>query len=231
MKEKLNYAQIKPKKELKAILLDFDGTLVNTEKPFYNSFKRAIKKEFNIEITFKDYKENELDKNAYLIEYLKKEGRINTTTTEQEFMPKVYTQYKKHLLELTLSEEEIKNFESLNKIKLKGIKLGLVSTSKKVYIDIILNKLNINNLFDIIISRDDVVNLKPAPDAYLKAVEKLNVNSNNCLAIEDANRGIESAQKAGIKVLKTDQFNREENKDNFELIIDKVSDLSETLKC
>ena len=61
-------------------------------------------------------------------------------------------------------------------------------------------------LFDIIIAREDVRNLKPDSEAYLKALNFFKVSPNECLAIEDSKRGIEAAINAGIKTIKVENF-------------------------
>ena len=65
-----------------------------------------------------------------------------------------------------------------------------------------IEKLNIYDLFDCIIAREDVDNLKPSGDAYLKALNVLNKNAEEALAIEDSKRGIEAALSAKLKIVK-----------------------------
>ena len=51
----------------KALLLDLDGTLINSEKAFYESFKDILKNEYSIDITMEEYKKYELEQNAMLL--------------------------------------------------------------------------------------------------------------------------------------------------------------------
>ena len=55
--------------------------------------------------------------------------------------------------------------------------------------------------FDAVVSADDVVNGKPAPDVFLKAGSLLSVPAQRCVVLEDALFGIEAAQRAGMKVV------------------------------
>ena len=208
-----------------ALLIDFDGTLVDTEKTFFNSFKKVLQDKYNVEINYYDYKKNELEKNAELINSLKRSGRIDKTEPLNTIMDYVYKEYKKQLSLAITSNEEILNFKLLKRLKQKGMKLGLVSTSKKEYIDIILNKLNSNDLFDVIIARENVDKLKPEPDAYFNAMKLLELNENECIALEDSKRGIKSAIEAGIKTIQVDGFTKDN--ENYYSVprIDKISRL------
>ena len=60
--------------------------------------------------------------------------------------------------------------EWLKKLKNNGFTLGLVTTCMRKYLCVLIEKLNIYYLFDCIIAREDVDNIKPIGDAYLKAL-------------------------------------------------------------
>ena len=81
-------------------------------------------------------------------------------------------------------------------------KFGIVtSNSKKLTKQLLINAgLKVND-FSIIISREDVINIKPNPELYLKAIKYFKSDINNFIAIEDSNVGIKSALNAGIEVI------------------------------
>jgi len=60
-----------------------------------------------------------------------------------------------------------------------------------------LKRNNLDNKFDVIVTKDDVLKGKPAPDIYLEAIKRLGVKDIECLAIEDTEHGLESAKRAG----------------------------------
>ena len=76
----------------------------------------------------------------------------------------------------------------------------------------LLAKLNIENLFEIVISREDVKNLKPSPDAYIMALNQLNISSDCCIAFEDSERGIVASKKANIKTIQVNDFIKDKTK-------------------
>ena len=63
-----------------------------------------------------------------------------------------------------------------------------------------------DDLFDYIVAREDAKNLKPAPDAYLKTLEYLNLSPTEAIAMEDSKRGVEAAKSCNIKTVKVDNF-------------------------
>lgn len=190
----------------KALLLDLDGTLINSEKAFYESFKDVLKNEYSIDITMEEYKKYELEQNAMLLNVLLDKKLIFGDNITNIIMQKIYDYYETKFLEV-ISEKEVKyNFELLKRIKNEDIILALVTTSRRHYINLLLEKLNLYELFDLIIAREDVKNLKPNSEAYLKTLKLLSLEASNCLAIEDSKRGIDSAINAGITTIKVENF-------------------------
>lgn len=85
----------------------------------------------------------------------------------------------------------------------KNIKLGLVSSSRKTWVDMVLPQLSFKDKFEIIISLCDREDLqsKPYPDGYLEAMKKLNVKPEETIILEDSNTGIQSAKASGAYVI------------------------------
>ncbi len=217
------YKKILPKNSFEAILLDLDGTLINSEKKFFESFRKVIYDHYNVEITLEDYENNELKMNANLINSLKEQKIIPKNHSEKDIMKLVYNEYEEKFKEL-LSENEVSlNFELLKSIKRKNIKLALVTTCRKKFIDLLLEKLNLYNLFEVIVVREDVKNLKPAPDAYVLALKKLELKPENCIAIEDSERGIESSNSAHIKTIQVNDYLIHNERSKKVVLVDKLS--------
>ncbi len=192
--------------DLKVLLLDLDGTLINSEKAFFNSFKDVLMNQYNIVITMEDYKKYELEQNALLIKKLKEQYSFLKDISDKDIMNSVYNNYAAFFRQIILEDEAKDNFQTLEKLKAKGIRLGLVTTCRRIYLDILIKELHLENLFDIIIAREDVEHLKPDSEAYLNALAYFEVSPNECLAIEDSKRGVDAAISAGIKTIKVENF-------------------------
>ena len=81
-----------------------------------------------------------------------------------------------------------------------GVPIGVCSSSRLSWVEACLSRLGLLDAFDSIVTGSEVERGKPAPDIYLLAAERLGAEPRDCLAIEDAPAGIESAQNAGMTV-------------------------------
>jgi len=201
----MNY-KLKELTDVKALLLDLDGTLINSEKAFFESFKNVLYDNFNISITMEDYKKYELEQNAMLLKQLRKNYSNIENISDNEIMSLIYRDYEKEFRKVIFEEESIENFTLLKELKKLKYKLALVTTCRRYYLDILIKELLLEDLFDIIIAREDTENLKPAPDAYLKALECLKLNREYSLAIEDSKRGIDAAINSNLKTIQVNNF-------------------------
>jgi HAD superfamily hydrolase (TIGR01509 family) len=78
--------------------------------------------------------------------------------------------------------------------------LGLASSSNRPVIDLVLEVTGLASCFRITVSSEEVERGKPAPDVYLEAAHRLEVDPTSCAAIEDSTNGIRSAKAAGMLV-------------------------------
>lgn len=95
---------------IKALLLDLDGTLINSERPFALAFIKVLS-EYGINVTLDDYKKYELDQNCMLLNMLTDKGLLHEE--HSSIMKKVYYEY-----------ESVRNiFETLEKYNDKVYKI------------------------------------------------------------------------------------------------------------
>jgi HAD superfamily hydrolase (TIGR01509 family) len=85
---------------------------------------------------------------------------------------------------------------------LKGkVGMAMVTSSPRYQIDLIHGSTGLLGYFSCIVTSDECPKLKPAPDAYLLAAERLGIPPERCLAVEDSYRGFSAARAAGIRCL------------------------------
>ncbi|MCX6754033.1 MAG: class IV adenylate cyclase [Candidatus Nomurabacteria bacterium] len=184
------------KNKITTILFDLDGTLIPTERPFFESFKEVILEDYNEDLTIDEYNEYEMSIDSGLIKYLMLRG-LNILD-ENSFMNKVYFKYNIKLEELLSSQKVSNDFNAVISLKKAGYKVGLVTTSRKEYVDKILSSLGNEKLFEQVVTREDVINKKPDPESYKLILSKMEELPSNCLVIEDSIRGLESARAANL---------------------------------
>jgi HAD superfamily hydrolase (TIGR01509 family) len=79
--------------------------------------------------------------------------------------------------------------------------LGLASSSNRPLIDTVLSVTGLREHFAATVSSEEVAHGKPAPDVYLEAARRLDVDPSRCAAVEDSHGGIRSAKAAGMRVV------------------------------
>lgn len=82
-----------------------------------------------------------------------------------------------------------------------GLPLAIASGSSQEGIAICLSAIGLTEQFPVQVSVSSVARGKPAPDVFLAAAEQLGVDPANCLVVEDAIHGVQSAQSAGMRVI------------------------------
>ena len=85
---------------------------------------------------------------------------------------------------------------------MKGkVTLALVTGTSRANVDVVLNSAGLGESFPLIVAKDDVRQVKPAPDCYTLALERLGLKPDEAVALEDSPTGIASAKAAGIRTI------------------------------
>ncbi|BBL45883.1 glyceraldehyde 3-phosphate phosphatase [Nanobdella aerobiophila] len=179
---------------LKAVIIDLDGTLINSLK-VYDEVHKIVLERYNI-ITEKGFDTFGASPRELISNILNKYN-INASVDDilRESEDLIISKY----IDKIHFNPGAKNL--LNYLKDKKLKIGVVTSNTRRLAVEVLKNLGIINLFDIIITGDDVKEPKPEPDCYIKAINLLNIVPNSVLAIEDSIYGIISAKRAGINVV------------------------------
>jgi HAD superfamily hydrolase (TIGR01509 family) len=83
----------------------------------------------------------------------------------------------------------------------RGIPIAVASNSPRRFVDAALGSAGLADLFEVIVSSDDVEHGKPAPDLYLTACSRLRAEPGRSVAFEDSRTGVASARAAGMFVI------------------------------
>ncbi|WP_321417725.1 HAD family phosphatase [uncultured Methanomethylovorans sp.] len=114
--------------------------------------------------------------------------------------PHLYEEIKRKKVEYFSANASITPFdgmfECLRYLK-QYFSLALVTGSDRYTVDSIMDDF-FPDVFDTIVCGEDVYYGKPFPDPYLKAVELLNLKKDECIVVENAPMGVESAKRAGL---------------------------------
>src|SRR5207247_2191392 len=105
--------------------------------------------------------------------------------------------------------------------------LGLASSSPRALIDVVLDRTGLAASFMVTVSTEEVPRGKPAPDGYLLATRRLDVDATACAAIEDSSNGLRSAYAAGMRVIAVPHPRYPPAPDALALATDVARDLGE----
>jgi HAD superfamily hydrolase (TIGR01509 family) len=119
-------------------------------------------------------------------------------------------------------------YEFLDSIRVNGYSLGLATSAPPLNIELGLEKLKLEGIFEVVVGKEDVVNGKPHPEVYLTTVKRLGLPIENCIVFEDSLAGIRSARSAGMPVVGIASGHSKEVllEEGVSLAVDDFTDLS-----
>jgi len=184
---------------IKGIIFDLDGVLVTTDEYHFRSWQK-ISAEEGIYFTW------EMNNNFRGV------GRMECVDILVSKSNKKYTQEEKNNIAIRKNNyfaESLQNLEAsvimpgtlniLIALRNRGIKIGVGSNSRNARS--IIEKLNMQDMFDVITDGFDIKNSKPDPEVFLLTAKRLGLENNECIVVEDAVAGIEAAHAAGMRAL------------------------------
>lgn len=182
----------------KAVLFDLDGVLVNMPDGHYEALNNALGL-FGVTISREEHVThfNGLPTRKK-IEVLETQERLPAGL--KEFINHVKQKYTKDIIPKYCTPDYSKIL-LLQYLKNKGYKLGCCSNSIKETLELMLKSAHLYDFFDIIIGNNEVVHPKPHPEMYITAFQKLRVEPNVCVIVEDSPHGIAAAKASGAYVI------------------------------
>lgn len=183
---------------IKGFFFDLDGTLVDTHGANFEAYRRALA-DFDIELTFEEFKKSIGHQAKIFLPWF----APDLNADEYEQIAQTKKKYYKEAAHLSIVNEGLVKF--INTVK-QGHKIVLVTTAKRENAETILRHHNLLDVFDDIITAEDVSLSKPSPEAYELALKKAGLRPDEVITFEDSQPGIDSAQAAGIAVIEIKDF-------------------------
>lgn len=179
---------------IKAVIFDFDGLIIDTETPCYHAFNR-IYQEYGAELPLSLYAQcvgtsfDHFNPYTYLSEIAQQDIDYDVIKTKFKLF------HEEMLSETTLRPGVIDYLEAARQLNLK---IGLASSSPISWIEPYLSKYKLGTYFDTLCTADQVSQVKPDPELYLLALQRLGVSPEEAISFEDSLNGFTAARTAGL---------------------------------
>ena len=179
----------------KAIFWDNDGVLVDTERLYFQATQETLE---SVGVV--------LDHEHY-VEFFLRQGRGAWHLLEERGVGaddiERLRQRRNDLYSELLDREAcaIEGVSGTLEALHRKYVMGVVTSSRRDHFDIIHSRCNLLQYFDFVLTAADFARVKPHPDPYLLAIEKSGANKDECIAVEDSERGLQAAIEAGIRCI------------------------------
>jgi HAD superfamily hydrolase (TIGR01509 family) len=207
---------------LQSLIFDFDGLIVDTEKPGFDSWNELYA-DFGQRLTLDDWR----GATGYVGGFdpaIHLEGLLGRKLDWQNLVPRREARNR----ELTLKQGVLPGIRELMAAAVDaGIPVGVASNSGFGWVNDGLERLGLRGLVGAIVTRDMVLNPKPAPDVYLEAAETLQVSPGSSVALEDSEPGCRAAKAAGMRAVAIpNQFSERQDLSVADLMVPSAKALS-----
>lgn len=179
---------------IRNILFDNDGVLVDTEHIFYEANCEMLA-EYGIVLTEREFAELSLAQGLSLADIIVKLAGV-TPENAEDARQRRNIRYNDMIRERELVIDGVR--ETLARLQQK-FRIGVVTCCQTMHFQTIHSRSGLRPFFDFVVGDDDFVLHKPHPEPYLTALNKYSLNPDETIAVEDSQRGVISAQAAGIR--------------------------------
>ena len=208
--------------KISAVIFDLDGTILEDEDEYGRAFNKVLKSlgvESNTyipQVKGIGVKENWA---ALINKY-----DIKTNKSPEELAVKTQEAYLLEINEITIRPGFS---EFMGGLKGRSIQVALATSNNREVAEKILNKVGLQGVFETITTVEEVAHSKPDPGLFTLTADKLGVEREECLVIEDAPSGVTAAQLAGMKVVAvSDKVEDEKTLANADLIVGHFSEIT-----
>ena len=179
-----------------ALLLDFDGVIVDSEGIQFRAVNQALEP-FGVQISPEEWIERCVGHKArdFLPAIL--HDRIDADQLEALLVAK--SEALQQLIRQTAPVARPGIPELIATARDRGFRRGIASATSQADIGYVVERLGLASQIEVIVSSDSVARPKPAPDVYLRAAELLGVAPLRCVVIEDTPTGLAAGRAAGMR--------------------------------
>jgi phosphoglycolate phosphatase len=185
-------------KDVEAVLFDFEGTLVDLQWNLQGAVKETL--EMLRTLGFPIQRLQGMKYSILMLEAVKMAWEMEQSPYRvREKIGAIYDRFDGDAFTRWTLREGSKDLLSL--LKTKGIKIGLVSNVGRKALEKALPKLDLRAFFNVVVSRNDVQDMKPSGEGLRLALGRLQVMREKALYVGDSLDDVQAAKAAGVKVI------------------------------
>ncbi len=214
---------------LRVVIFDFDGVIVDSEMMHFEAFNRALQP-YEVQISKEQYFKEYLGlTDRDLLKTLVEEGTLAINEPQIDEIARKKTDIFEETARIAPIIDGVSEFLEL--LEQNDITSAICSGALSAEIEMILNNANLRRFFKVIVSAEQVVKGKPAPDGFLVTLEKLNekssesIKANQCVVVEDSHWGLEAAKAAVMHTVAVTNSYGTEELSLAEIVVDSLSEL------
>ncbi|MCG6922989.1 MAG: HAD family hydrolase [Acidobacteria bacterium] len=180
--------------KVEAVILDFDGLIVDTETPIFEAWCGAYERRG--QVLGLDQWQHALGTHGGFDAHEHLESLVGETLSREELQREVREASRR----TSESRPLLPGVEALlHDAKDLGLARAVASSSSCGWVEGWLSRHGIREMLDVIVARDDVTRVKPDPELFLLAARRLGVAPRGCLVFEDSPNGMRAARAAGMR--------------------------------
>jgi HAD superfamily hydrolase (TIGR01509 family) len=208
---------------IKALIFDFDGLILDTEVPEFQSWQELYQK-FGFALTLEVWSQN-IGSYPNVFEPAEHLQKLANHQIQIDDITRLHHQRADELL---LDKKILPGVDKyIERAKELGLKIGVASSSTQNWVIGNLSRLGLASQFDCIYTANDVTHTKPDPELYLRSIDKLKVLPCEAIAFEDSPNGIKAAKEAGLFcVAVPNALTRNLNLDQADLILGSLAEIT-----
>ena len=179
---------------VRGVLFDLDGVLADTE-PLHWAAYRDVLLELGVDVGIEEYRRRFISQGGGP-EYACETYRLPLTADElrDRKLPRYLALLRRGVPPRGGARAALE--------RLRGhFRTAVATNSVRAEVELILGSLGLAPLLGAVVTREDYVNAKPAPDAYLTAAARLGLRAEECVVVEDTPRGLRAALAAGMRAI------------------------------
>jgi beta-phosphoglucomutase family hydrolase len=178
-----------------AFIFDLNGTMIDDMAYHTRAWQQILRDDLGRDLGWDEVKGQMYGKNSEVLERIFGKGYFSAAQMEDLSVEKERRYQRAYLPHLALLPG-LAGF--LERAATQRIPMAIASAAIPFNIDFVLDNLGIRHYFGAVVSADDVTESKPHPATFLEAARRLGVAPAGCLVFEDAPKGVEAAQRAGM---------------------------------